>query len=281
MNSIIASDNIQETVSYALAEDIGSGDISAQIIPDHKNSRAIIISRENAIICGTRWVDEVFRQLDSNVTIDWYIKDGRGINANQSLCEINGQSRALLSGERTALNFLQTLSGISTEANRYMNLVKGTNAKILDTRKTLPGLRKASKYAVRCGGCYNHRMGLYDEILIKENHIQAAGSIRKAIEQARRLTPHAKLSIEVKTIDELRDALAANPDHVLLDNMALTLLRRAVTLTAKKVPLEASGGITIKNIRSVAETGVDYISVGNLTKNIVAIDLSMQFLEYK
>lgn len=281
MNNIIASDNIQETVSHALAEDIGSGDISAQIIPDYKNSRAIIISRGNAIICGTRWVDEVFRQLDSNVTIDWYIKDGRGINANQSLCELNGRSRALLSGERTALNFLQTLSGISTEANRYMNLVKGTNAKILDTRKTLPGLRKASKYAVRLGGCYNHRMGLYDEILIKENHIQAVGSIKKAIEQARRLTPHTKLSIEVKTIDELRDALTANPDHVLLDNMALTLLRRAVTLTAKKVPLEASGGITIKNIRSVAETGVDYISVGNLTKNIVAIDLSMQFLEYK
>lgn len=281
MNSIIVSDNIQETVSHALAEDIGSGDISAQIIPDNKSSHAIIISRGNAIICGTRWADEVFRQLNSNVTINWHIKDGRGINANQRLCELNGSSRALLSGERTALNFLQTLSGISTEANRYMNLVKGTNAKILDTRKTLPGLRKASKYAVRRGGCYNHRMGLYDEILIKENHIQAAGSIKKAIEQARRLTPHAKLGVEVKTIDELRDALTANPDHVLLDNMSLTLLRRAVTLTAKKVPLEASGGITIKNIRSVAETGVDFISVGNLTKNLVAIDLSMQFLEYK
>jgi len=278
MNNITVSDNIRETVINALAEDIGSGDISAQIIPDHKTSRAIIISRENAIICGTRWADEVFKQLDPTVSIDWHIKDGSNINANQSLCEIHGPSRALLSGERTALNFLQTLSGIATQAHRYMTLVKGTNAKILDTRKTLPGLRKASKYAVRRGGCYNHRMGLYDEILIKENHIQAAGSIQNAIEQARRLTPHAKLSVEVKTISELREALAANPDHILLDNMALTLLRRAVTLTARKVPLEASGGITIKNIRSVAQTGVDFISVGNLTKNLVAVDLSMQFL---
>lgn len=271
-------EEIRESVSRALSEDVGSGDVSAQIIPENVHSRAIVISRDIAIICGTQWFDEVFKQLDPEVTVNWHIKDGDKASANQTLCEINGPSRALLTGERTALNFLQTISGVSTLANRYMVAISGTGTKILDTRKTLPGLRKELKYAVKCGGCYNHRMGLYDEILIKENHIQAAGSIAKAIEQARSLTPTIKLGVEVKTIDELKEALTANPDGILLDNMELTLLRRAVTLTANKIPLEASGGVTINNIRSIADTGVDYISVGSLTKNLTAIDLSMQFL---
>jgi len=275
---MITSDDIIQTVTIALAEDIGNGDISAEIISENSNSRAIVISRGNAVISGTQWFDAVFMQLDPRVVVNWYVEDGDDINANQTLCELNGPSRALLSGERTALNFLQTLSGISTKANRYLNLVKGTKAKILDTRKTLPGLRKASKYAVKCGGCFNHRMGLYDEVLIKENHIQAAGSITKAIEKARRLPLAVKVGIEVRTIDELREALTAKPDHILLDNMELTLLRRAVTFTANQIPLEASGGVTIENIHSIAETGVDYVSVGNLTKNLTAIDLSMQFL---
>jgi nicotinate-nucleotide pyrophosphorylase (carboxylating) len=274
---MITQEEIKESVSRALSEDVGSGDVSAQIIPEDAHSRAIVISREIAIICGTQLFDEVFRQLDPKVTVNWHIKDGDEVNANQTLCEISGPSRSLLTGERTALNFLQTLSGVSTLANRYMKAILGTKTRILDTRKTLPGLRKELKYAVKCGGCYNHRMGLYDEILIKENHIQAAGSIQKAIEQARTLTPTIKLGVEVKTIDELKEALTANPDRILLDNMELTLLRRAVTLTANQIPLEASGGITLNNIRSIAETGVDYISVGSLTKNLTAIDLSMQF----
>ena len=275
---MITQEEIRESVSRALSEDVGSGDVSAQIIPENVHSRAIVISRDIAIICGTQWFDEVFKQLDPEVTVNWHIKDGDKVSTNQTLCEINGPSRALLTGERTALNFLQTISGVSTLANRYMVAISGTGTKILDTRKTLPGLRKELKYAVKCGGCYNHRMGLYDEILIKENHIQAAGSIAKAIEQARSLTPTIKLGVEVKTIDELKEALTANPDGILLDNMELTLLRRAVTLTANKIPLEASGGVTINNIRSIADTGVDYISVGSLTKNLTAIDLSMQFL---
>jgi nicotinate-nucleotide pyrophosphorylase (carboxylating) len=275
---MITQEEIRESVSRALLEDVGSGDVSAQIIPENVHSRAIVISRDIAIICGTQWFDEVFKQLDPEVTVNWHIKDGDKVSTNQTLCEINGPSRALLTGERTALNFLQTISGVSTLANRYMVAISGTGTKILDTRKTLPGLRKELKYAVKCGGCYNHRMGLYDEILIKENHIQAAGSIAKAIEQARSLTPTIKLGVEVKTIDELKEALTANPDGILLDNMELTLLRRAVTLTANKIPLEASGGVTINNIRSIADTGVDYISVGSLTKNLTAIDLSMQFL---
>ena len=275
---MITQEEIKASVSRALSEDVGSGDVSAQIIPEDAHSRAIVISRETAIICGTQWFDEVFKQLDPDVTVNWHIKDGDEVSANKTLCEISGPSRSLLTGERTALNFLQTLSGVSTLANRYMKAILGTKTKILDTRKTLPGLRKELKYAVKCGGCYNHRMGLYDEILIKENHIQAAGSIQKAIEQARIHTPAIKLGVEVRTIDELKEALTANPDRILLDNMELTLLRRAVTLTASQIPLEASGGITLNNIRSIAETGVDYISVGSLTKNLTAIDLSMQFL---
>ena len=275
---MITQEEIKASVSRALSEDVGSGDVSAQIIPEDAHSRAIVISRETAIICGTQWFDEVFKQLDPDVTVNWHIKDGDEVSANKTLCEISGPSRSLLTGERTALNFLQTLSGVSTLANRYMKAILGTKTKILDTRKTLPGLRKELKYAVKCGGCYNHRMGLYDEILIKENHIQAAGSIQKAIEQARIHTPTIKLGVEVRTIDELKEALTANPDRILLDNMELTLLRRAVTLTASQIPLEASGGITLNNIRSIAETGVDYISVGSLTKNLTAIDLSMQFL---
>jgi len=275
---MITQKEINESVSRALSEDVGSGDVSAQIIPEDAHSRAIVISREIAIICGTQLFDEVFKQLDPKVTVNWHIKDGDEVSANQTLCEISGPSRSLLTGERTALNFLQTLSGVSTLANRYMKTILGTKTRILDTRKTLPGLRKELKYAVKCGGCYNHRMGLYDEILIKENHIQAAGSIQKAIEQARMLTPTIKLSVEVKTLNELKEALAANPDKILLDNMDLTLLPRAVTLTANQSPLEASGGITLNNIRTIAETGVDYISIGSLTKNLTAIDLSMQFL---
>lgn len=269
---------IEKAVNRALIEDVGNGDVSANIIAEDSISESVVVIREHAILCGTQWFDEVFRQIDSRITVKWLFKDGDEIIANQQVCRLSGNSRSLLTGERTALNFLQTLSGVATLANKYMKTVLGTKAKIRDTRKTIPGMRKAQKYAVKCGGCYNQRMGLYDEILIKENHIRASGTIKKTIALARTNSPGIPLGVEVTNIEELKDALAAKPDYILLDNMDLTSLRRAVTLTGNKLPLEASGGVTLKNLRSIAETGVDYISVGSLTKDIKSVDLSMQFL---
>ena len=265
------------TVALALAEDVGSGDLTAALIPEPAQAEATVISRENAVLCGTAWFDAVFRQLDSRINIHWQASDGDRVEPNQPLCNLNGPARALLTGERTALNFLQLLSGTATLARRYADLVAGTGATILDTRKTLPGLRLAQKYAVRCGGCQNHRIGLFDAVLIKENHIMAAGSISNAIAAARRLHPGVTVEIEVETLEQLAEALAAQPDIVMLDNFELATMAEAVKITNRRVKLEASGNVNFDTVRPIAETGVDYISIGGLTKDVRAIDLSMRF----
>lgn len=264
-------------VALALAEDIGGGDLTAALIAAATRAEATVISRESAVLCGTAWFNEVFRQLDPSIRVTWQVQDGERIHTDQLLCLLQGPARTLLSGERTALNFLQTLSATATAARRYADAVAGTRAAILDTRKTLPGLRLAQKYAVRCGGCQNHRLGLFDAILIKENHILAAGSITQAITQARRLHPGITLEVEVENLDELAEALAAQPDIVMLDNFELDTLRQAVIQVDGRVKLEASGNVNLDTVRAIAETGVDYISVGNLTKDLKAIDLSMRF----
>ena len=270
--------DIKECVQRALAEDLGSGDRTAALIPQHALAQASVISRERAIICGSAWFDEVFRQLDTRVALAWEVQDGDEVQAGQTLCTLRGPARALLSGERTALNFLQTLSGTASTTRTYVDAVRGTAAIILDTRKTLPGLRAAQKYAVTCGGGQNQRMGLYDAILIKENHIRASGSISAALAAARAAgVKGSALEIEVENLEQLREALAAGAPRLLLDNFDLAALRSAVAATAGRARLEASGGITLTNLRATAETGVDYISVGSLTKNLRAIDLSMRF----
>ncbi|MBI3345345.1 MAG: carboxylating nicotinate-nucleotide diphosphorylase [Gammaproteobacteria bacterium] len=268
---------INPAVHRALAEDIGSGDLTAALIPESAVAEARVISREAAILCGTAWFDAVFHELSRPVEINWRVRDGEYTTAGQTVCTLRGPARALLTGERTALNFLQTLSGIATVARRYADAVRGTGVKVLDTRKTLPGLRYAQKYAVRCGGCYNHRMGLYDGVLIKENHIRAAGSITAALRAAQDLANGALVEIEVRTLEELREALEAGAKRILLDNFTLDDLRRAVAENHGRAKLEASGGVTLENIRLIAETGVDFISVGDLTKNIKAVDLTLLF----
>jgi nicotinate-nucleotide pyrophosphorylase (carboxylating) len=265
------------TVALALAEDVGGGDLTAALIPEAAQAEANVVSRESAILCGTAWFDAVFHQLDPRVTIGWQATDGARIQPNQLLCTLHGPARALLTGERTALNFLQALSGTATLARRYADCVAGTGAAILDTRKTLPGLRLAQKYAVRCGGCQNHRIGLFDAVLIKENHIMAAGSISNAIATARRLHPSVTVEVEVENLAELEEALAARPDIVMLDNFNLETMVEAVRMTAKRVKLEASGNVNFDTVRKIAETGVDYISIGGLTKDVRAVDLSMRF----
>ena len=271
-------DDISETVRHALAEDIGAGDLTAELIPATAQVRATVISREHAILCGAAWFDEVFRQLDQTIRVSWQVRDGGTAQQDQVLCRIEGPARALLAGERTALNFLQTLSGTATRAKRYADAVGNTGVKILDTRKTLPGLRTAQKYAVTRGGCHNHRIGLFDGILIKENHIMAAGSITAAVQKAKAIAADGiMVEIEVENLDELREALAAGAKRLLLDNFDLAMLRAAVQETRGRAELEASGGITLENIRAVAETGVDFISIGDLTKNVQAADLSMRF----
>jgi len=270
---------IDASVCRALAEDIGGGDVTAMLIPADAVCDATVISREDAVLCGTAWFDAVFRQMDTSIQITWQAADGDAVSANQTLCTLHGPARPLLSGERTALNFLQTLSGTATEARRYADAVQGIKVKILDTRKTIPGLRAAQKYAVRCGGCHNHRHGLYDGILIKENHILAVGSIRDAISAARVHGKGLAVEIEVETLDEVREALAAGADILLLDNFGLEQMRAAVALNAGQAKLEASGGIGLDNLRQIAETGVDFISLGAITKHLRAIDLSMRFTE--
>ncbi len=269
---------VQANVRAALAEDIGSGDITAALIPAANRATARIITREDGVLCGTAWVDEVFAQLDPAVTIAWRAADGDRIAAGDTLFEIDGPARSLLTGERTALNFLQLLSGTATICRHYAALVSGTGVRLLDTRKTIPGLRLAQKYAVSCGGCHNHRIGLFDAFLIKENHISACGGIAAAVATARRHAPDKSVEVEVESLDELRQALAANCDRVMLDNFSLEQLVSAVALNGGQAELEASGNITEKTLRAIAETGVDYISIGALTKDCKALDLSMRLL---
>ncbi|HYQ38865.1 MAG TPA: carboxylating nicotinate-nucleotide diphosphorylase [Pseudomonas sp.] len=267
---------ITANVRAALAEDIGSGDITAQLIPAERLAQARVITREAATICGTAWVDEVFRQLDPRVQVRWSVADGERAEQDQTLFTLEGPARALLSGERSALNFLQLLSGVATRCREYADLVEGTAVKLLDTRKTLPGLRLAQKYAVTCGGCHNHRIGLYDAFLIKENHIAACGGIAQAVATAHQIAPGRPVEVEVENLDELQQALDAGADIVMLDELDHADMRTAVALTAGRAKLEASGGVNRDNLRSYAETGVDYISIGTLTKDIKAIDLSMR-----
>lgn len=267
---------ITANVRNALAEDIGSGDITAQLIPTERRARARIITREETIVCGTAWVDEVFRQLDAGVTVQWQVRDGERAQADQTLFTLEGPARALLSGERSALNFLQLLSGVATRCREYADLVEGTAVQLLDTRKTLPGLRLAQKYAVTCGGCHNHRIGLYDAFLIKENHIAACGGIAQAVSAAHQIAPGRPVEIEVEDLNELRQALDAGADIIMLDELSFEDIRTAVALSAGRAKLEASGGINRDTLRAYAETGVDYISIGSLTKDVKATDLSMR-----
>ncbi len=262
-------------IDVFLREDIGTGDITATIIPETAQAYAEVITREAMVMCGQAWFNEVFAQLNPQVVINWLVVEGENLPVNTLLCTVQGQARALLTGERTALNCVQLLSGTATIAKEYADAVAGTGCKVLDTRKTIPGLRDAQKYAVACGGSYNHRIGLYDGVLIKENHIMAAGSITNAIQAARQLTT-VPVEVEVETIGELQEALAAKPDRIMLDNFSLEDLRTAVALTSGAVELEASGNISLETIRSIAETGVDYISIGALTKHVKAIDQSMR-----
>ncbi|WP_455376553.1 carboxylating nicotinate-nucleotide diphosphorylase [Kaarinaea lacus] len=273
----VLANSIVESVKQALQEDVGSGDLTAQFVDETTTANASIISRESAVFCGRPWASEVFSQLSDKITQNWKVQDGDEIQTGQIIGEFSGPSRPLLTGERTALNFLQTLSGTATRTRLYVNAIKGTHAEILDTRKTVPGLRLAQKYAVKCGGGHNHRIGLYDGILIKENHIEACGSLEKAIADALSVKGDILVEMEVETLDQLRNAIDAGVKRILLDNMDLETLREAVVIADKKAVLEASGGITLDNIRSIADTGVDYISVGDITKNINAIDLSMRF----
>jgi nicotinate-nucleotide pyrophosphorylase (carboxylating) len=269
--------DIKETVAFALKEDIGSGDITAQLIPVTQTAKARIITRENAVICGTEWVNEVFRQIDSSVTIRWHVADGDTVIPDQLLFELTGSARSLLTGERTALNFLQLLSGTATICKSYANIVAHTQVRLLDTRKTIPGLRTAQKYAVTCGGCHNHRIGLYDAFLIKENHIAACGGIPAAISAAREIAPGKPVEVEVESLAELEIALAGNADIIMLDNFSFADMKTGVELTAGRAKLEASGNVDTTTLAGIAETGVDYISIGALTKHAQAVDLSMRF----
>ncbi|WP_297206256.1 carboxylating nicotinate-nucleotide diphosphorylase [uncultured Pluralibacter sp.] len=275
--------DIPADVAHALREDLGGevnadNDITAQLLPAETRSHAVVITREDGVFCGKRWVEEVFIQLaGDDVTIEWHVKDGDTISTNQPLFELQGPSRVLLTGERTALNFVQMLSGVASEVRRYVDLLAGTNTQLLDTRKTLPGLRTALKYAVLCGGGENHRLGLSDAFLIKENHIIAAGSVRNAIEKAFWLHPDVPVEVEVESLEELGEALKAGADIVMLDNFDTDGMRAAVKMTAGQARLEVSGNVTFDTIREFAQTGVDFISVGALTKHVRALDLSMRF----
>jgi nicotinate-nucleotide pyrophosphorylase (carboxylating) len=278
----LLQEEIGRNVAAALAEDLGSGDLTAQLVPADAQSRATVISRENAVLCGTAWFNQCFKTLDPAITVTWLVNDGDKIVADQNLCEISGPARALLTGERTALNFLQMLSGVATKAREYADAVAGTQAQIVDTRKTLPGLRLAQKFAVQCGGGGNHRLGLYDAILIKENHILAAGSIPAAMAEAQKVAAASAdrckfIQVEVETFDELNQALVAGAKMILLDNMSPEQMREAVAITAGRAVLEASGNVNIETVRGIAESGVNRISIGALTKDVRALDLSMRF----
>jgi nicotinate-nucleotide pyrophosphorylase (carboxylating) len=269
---------VREQVARALEEDLGRGDLTADLIEPARTAHAEIIARQAAVIAGCAWCGEVFRQVDRAVQLDWLVADGARVAPGQCLLRISGPARSLLSAERTALNFLQSLSGTATQAAAYVDAVAGTGVRILDTRKTIPGLRLAQKYAVTQGGASNHRIGLFDAILIKENHILAAGSIAAALQQAQRLHPQVPIEIEVENLDELEQALAAGAHRVLLDNFSLEELRRAVAVNHGRARLEASGGVELTRVRAIAETGVDDISIGAMTKHLQAVDLSLLFL---
>lgn len=271
--------HIQEQVQQALNEDVGTGDVTAELISAEQMAHAQVLCREQAILCGRDWFNSTFSLLDKNIEINWFFAEGQQLKENDVVCEIKGNARTILTAERTGLNFLQTLSATATTTHHYVAAIAGTNCKILDTRKTIPGLRLAQKYAVSCGGGVNHRVGLYDMVLIKENHIHAAGSITAAVTTARKNYPDLKIEVEVENIDELQQAIDNKVDRVLLDNMDIPTLIAAVKLTAKRTDLEASGNITLASIADVARTGVDYISTGAISKNINAIDFSLRFIE--
>jgi nicotinate-nucleotide pyrophosphorylase (carboxylating) len=271
--------NLAQQVTIALVEDIGSGDVTAELVPADQRVTGKVISLEPAILCGRPWVTEVFRQLDPSVQLTWTADDGDRVAANQTLFEIAGPARPVLTGERAALNFLQLLSGTATATRRYVEAIAGTASAILDTRKTLPGLRTAQKYAVLCGGAQNLRIGLFDQVLIKENHIAAAGSLTEAIRAARRAAGSKKVEVEVETLQEFSEALQAAPDVIMLDEFSLSDMRAAVALNSASdhsVKIEASGRVTLETVRAIAETGVDYISIGSITKHVRAVDLSMR-----
>jgi nicotinate-nucleotide pyrophosphorylase (carboxylating) len=268
-------------VSRALSEDIGSGDVTAALVPATQQVRAHVICREAAVLCGLPWATETFRQLDRSVVVQPQAAEGSTVAANAVLFALHGPARSILTGERAALNFVQLLSATATQTRRYVDAVRGTDCKILDTRKTVPGLRTAQKYAVRVGGGFNHRMGLYDRVLIKENHIAACGSITAAVQRARELSPGLQVEVETETLQELGEALAARADIIMLDEFSLADLRAAVALNrehAKPAVLECSGGVTLENLKTLAVTGVDCISIGSLTKHVRAIDLSMRVI---
>ena len=273
----LLADAIERNVREALAEDIGSGDITAQLIATTTRARATVITRESAVVCGRPWADEACRQVDSDITIDWKVTDGDKVSPGQTLLSLTGPARSLLTVERTLLNFLQLLSGTATLARSYADRVAGTKLRVLDTRKTLPGLRIAQKYAVRCGGCHNHRLGLYDAFLIKENHIAAAGSIAAAVAQARQIAPGRPVEVEVENIGELRTALIAGADIIMLDEFSEIDMYTAVSLNQGQAQLEVSGGVTHASIGSIAASGVDFVSIGDITKRVQPIDLSMRF----
>lgn len=275
---------IELAVTQALNEDLGNlnyteGDITANLIPEDSQSQATIITRDEAIFCGKAWADEVFKQLGDCVTIDWMVEDGEKVTQNQVLCKLSGPTRVLLTGERSALNFIQMLSGTATTTNKYVELIKHTKTKLLDTRKTIPGQRNAQKYAVTCGGGNNHRIGLFDAYLIKENHIMGCGGIDNAIKQARDLHPIKTVEVEVETLDELRVALNAGADIIMIDNFTVAMMEQAVEITDGRAKLEVSGNVNDNTIATYAETGVDYVSVGALTKHVQAIDLSMRLVK--
>jgi len=274
---MISPAHLKDTVSLALAEDIGSGDITAKLVKPDATASARVISRESGVLCGQAFVNAVFHQLDPAITVVWFKNDGEAVNADELLFAVDGNARAILTGERTALNFLQLLSGTATRCRHYADRVADTPVKLLDTRKTIPGLRLAQKYAVTCGGCYNHRIGLYDAFLIKENHIKACGGIANAIITARAQAPGKPIEVEVETDYELNQALEAGADRIMLDNFSTAQMRAAVILTAGRAELEASGNVTKATLRDIAHTGVDYISIGALTKGVEPLDLSMRF----
>ena len=271
-------EQIRDNVRAALTEDVGDGDITAQLIPADAVAQGRVITREPGILCGSQWVDAVFAMVDPAITLQWLKTDGEAIAADDILFTFAGPARGLLTGERSALNFLQLLSGTATRCQRYASLVADTGVKLLDTRKTIPGLRIAQKYAVHCGGCHNHRVGLYDAFLIKENHIKACGGIAQAVQTARQSAPGKPVEVEVESLDELEQALAAGADRIMLDNFSLEDMRSAVADSAGRAELEASGNVTDQTLRPIAETGVDYISIGALTKDCKALDLSLRLL---
>lgn len=270
---------IAQDVAAALTEDIGSGDVSAQLIPADQHGLARIISREEAVICGCPWFVEAFRQVDPAVQVQWHLAEGEKVSPDTEICRLEGSARSLLTAERNGMNFVQMLSGTATVTRRYVDAIAGTGCRLLDTRKTIPGLRLAQKYAVACGGGVNHRVGLYDAYIIKENHIAAAGSITAAVKSAFEQHPELLIEVEVETLTQLTEAIDAGAGRVMLDNFDLAGLREGVALNDGRVELEASGGVTLETIRGIAETGVDYISVGALTKHVRATDLSMRFID--